>query len=234
MKDVKFITVKNPDEGAKETLNIITTLMKQKKLNAIGLATGGTMIPVYEQWVQSDVDFSNVTTFNLDEYVGIGKDNPNGYAYFMYEHLFNQKEFKENHLLDGLTNDLDEECVRYENLLNDIGLDLQILGVGENGHIAFNEPGTPFDSVTHVATLTPSTLEVNSRFFKEGEKVPQTALTMGIQSILNAKQILLIAFGEKKRDALEKLREGKVDTEWPITKLLEHDHLTVLTDLTFH
>lgn len=229
---MNFIEVKNPEKGSEELFEIVKNALEQDELHVIGLATGGTMIPVYKQWVESDLDFSNVTTFNLDEYVGIGDDDPNGYAYFMYEHLFNQKKFKKNNTLNGLADNLAEECQRFEDLLLANPLDIQILGVGENGHIAFNEPGTPFDSVTHVAKLTPSTIDVNSRFFKEGETVPNTAMTMGIQSILRAKKIVLLAFGEKKRAALEKLAEGKVDTEWPITKLLEHDNVTVITDLT--
>lgn len=232
MKELKIIEVQNPEKGSEELFNIVKTGLENNELNVIGLATGGTMIPVYEKWVASDLDFSNVTTFNLDEYVGIGDDNPNGYAYFMNEHLFSQKKFKKNNTLNGLAENLTEECQRFEDLLLANPLDLQLLGVGENGHIAFNEPGTPFDSVTHVAALTPSTLDVNSRFFVEGETVPDTALTMGIKSILRAKKIVLLAFGEKKRAALEKLVAGKVDAEWPITKLLEHDDVTVITDLT--
>ncbi len=231
MKSIKFITVNNPEKGSEELFNIVEKALDNKELHSIGLATGGTMIPVYKKWVESDLDFSNVTTFNLDEYVGIGVDNPNGYGYFMYEHLFNEKKFKKINLLDGLAEDSEKECDRFEKELLENPLDIQILGVGENGHIAFNEPGTPFDSVTHVATLTPSTLDVNSRFFQEGEAVPNTALTMGIKSILRAKQIVLLAYGERKRAAIEKLAADKVDPKWPITKLLEHDNVIVITDL---
>lgn len=231
MKDINFIQVSNPEEGSSALFNIVEKALEDQTLKTIGLATGGTMIPVYKQWVESDLDFSNVTTFNLDEYVGIGMDNPNGYGYFMYEHLFNHKPFKKNYLLNGLAEDLEAECERFEEALLENPLDIQVLGVGENGHIAFNEPGTPMDSVTHVATLTPSTIEVNSRFFGEGEKAPDTALSMGIQSILRAKQIILLAYGERKRAAIEKLVAGKVDTDWPITKLLEHENVTIITDV---
>lgn len=231
MKEVNFIHVKNPEEGSDKLFEVIKNALEKNELKNLGLATGGTMIPVYKQWSASDLDFSNVTTFNLDEYVGIGIDNPNGYAYFMYEHLFNKKKFKAINLLDGLAEDLEEECQRFEKALLENPLDIQILGVGENGHIAFNEPNTPLGSITHVAKLTPSTIEVNGRFFQEGETVPDTALTMGIQSILRAKKIVLLAFGEKKRAALEKLASGKVDSTWPITKLLEHDNVLVITDL---
>lgn len=231
MKGINFIRVTSPEEGADKLFEIVRNALELNELNNLGLATGGTMIPVYEQWIASDLDFSNVTTFNLDEYVGIGVDNPNGYGYFMYEHLFNKRKFKAINLLDGLAEDLEAECERFEEELLKNPLDMQILGVGENGHIAFNEPGTPFDSITHVATLTPSTIEVNGRFFEEGETVPDTALTMGIQSILRAKKIVLLAYGERKRAALEKLAAGKVDSTWPITKLLEHDNVLVITDL---
>ena len=163
--------------------------------------------------------------------LGFLRDSPNSYAYFMHEHLFDKKTFKETFLLNGLAEDLEEECKRYEDLLKKNGLDLQLLGVGENGHIAFNEPGTSFDSVTHVAKLTDSTLSVNSRLFENDEKIPDTALSLGISSILRAKKIVLLAFGERKRAALEKLLEGQVTTEWPITKLLHHQDVTIITDL---
>lgn len=231
MNGLTIIKVNNPEEGSEKLTNIVKEALEQGELDVIGLATGGTMIPVYEKWVASDLDFSGVTTFNLDEYVGIGDDNPNGYAYFMNEHLFSKKKFKKVNTLNGLAENLEEECQRFEKLLLENPLDIQILGVGENGHIAFNEPGTPFDSVTHVAKLTESTLDVNSRFFTDGEEVPNTALTMGITSILRAKSIVLLAFGEKKRAALTKLIEGKVDPQWPITKLLEHGNVTIITDL---
>jgi len=189
------------------------------------------MIPVYEKWVNSDLDFSDVITFNLDEYVGISAENPNSYAYFMHEHLFDKKQFKETFLLNGLAEELEAECTRYENLLEKHGIDLQLLGVGENGHIAFNEPGTSFDSLTHVAKLTESTLSVNSKLFANDEKIPDTALSLGISSIFRAKKIILLAFGERKRAALEKLKGGHVTTEWPITKLVDHKDVTIITDL---
>ncbi|QUW21614.1 glucosamine-6-phosphate deaminase [Sporosarcina sp. Marseille-Q4063] len=231
VENVKFSKVDNAEQGSVALFQIIKEELEKDRLHSIGLATGNTMIPVYEKWVNSDLDFSNVTTFNLDEYVGISADSPNSYAYFMHEHLFDKKQFKETFLLNGLAKDLEEECRRYEDLLEEHGLDLQLLGVGENGHIAFNEPGTSFDSVTHVAKLTDSTLSVNSQLFANDEKIPDTALSLGIGSILRAKKIVLLAFGERKRAALEKLLEGHVTAEWPITKLLHHDDVTIITDL---
>ncbi len=231
VENIKFSKVDNAEQGSVATLQIIKEELENDRLHSIGLATGNTMVPVYEKWVNSDLDFSNVKTFNLDEYIGISADSPNSYAYFMHEHLFDKKSFKETFLLNGLAEDLEEECKRYEGLLQKHGLDLQLLGVGENGHIAFNEPGTSFDSVTHVAKLTDSTLSVNSRLFENDEKIPDTALTLGISSILRAKKIVLLAFGERKRVALEKVLEGQVTTEWPITKLLHHQDVTIITDL---
>jgi glucosamine-6-phosphate deaminase len=231
MENMKFIKVDNAEQGSEATFQLIKEELENGRLHTIGLATGNTMVPVYERWVNSDLDFSNVTTFNLDEYVGISADSPNSYAYFMHEHLFDKKPFKETFLLNGIAEDLEEECRRYEDLLEEHGLDLQLLGVGENGHIAFNEPGTSFDSVTHVAKLTDSTLSVNSQLFANDEKIPDTALSLGIGSILRAKKIVLLAFGERKRAALEKVLEGKVTAEWPITKLLHHEDVTIITDL---
>ncbi len=231
MGKFNLIKVENPEKGAEIILQQLKEGLEEKRSHVLGLATGSTMIPVYKKWVESDLDFSGTTTFNLDEYVGISAESPNSYAYFMAEHLFNHKNFKQVNLLNGLAENQEEECGRFEALLKEYPLDLQLLGVGENGHIAFNEPGTSFDSVTHVAKLTESTLEVNSRIFGHDEKMPDTALTMGIQSIIGSKKIILLAYGEKKREALTKLLEGTITTEWPITKLLHHDNLTVITDL---
>ena len=149
----------------------------------------------------------------------------------MEDQLFSKKKFKKTHILNGMAEDLEDESARYESLLQKNPLDIQLLGVGENGHIAFNEPGTAFESVTHVAKLTDSTLNVNSQYFENDEKIPNTALTMGISSITDAKKLIMIAFGEKKRAAITKLLEGKVSIDWPITKLLHHNDVIVITDL---
>lgn len=231
MENMQLIRVETPEQGAQRVFEIIREELENGRLNVLGLATGSTMIPVYKKWTDSDLDFSNVVSFNLDEYVGIAADSPNSYAYFMNEHLFNKKKFKETHIPDGMAEDLDAECTKYEELLLKHPLDIQLLGVGENGHIAFNEPGTPVESVTHVANLTESTLGVNSQYFENDEKIPGTALTMGITSIMRAKKLILLAFGEKKRDAIVKLLEGEVTLEWPITNLLNHEDFIVITDL---
>ncbi|WP_179391079.1 glucosamine-6-phosphate deaminase [Sporosarcina sp. JAI121] len=231
MENLKVKKVENPQQGAEHVYQIIKEELENGRLNVLGLATGSTMIPVYNKWTESELDFSNIVTFNLDEYIGIPASSPNSYASFMNEHLFDKKEFRKTNIPDGMAEDLEEECAAYEELLEEYPLDLQLLGVGENGHIAFNEPGTSPDSVTHVAQLTESTLGVNSQYFENDEKIPETALTMGIKSITDAKKLILLAFGEKKRVAITKLLEGNVTSEWPITHLLNHKDVIVITDL---
>ncbi|MBP6344925.1 glucosamine-6-phosphate deaminase [Neisseriaceae bacterium CLB008] len=231
--NIKIKTVATPAAGAVDVVNTIQQGLRNQTLRTIGLATGGTMLPIYERLRASGGDFSGVTSFNLDEYVGLAADDVHSYAHFMRTELFDAVGFKSNHLPNGMAADLEAECTRYEALLQDAGLDLQLLGVGENGHIAFNEPGTPFESLTHVAELTASTLAVNQRFFAPDVAVPTRALTMGIQSILSAKKIILVAFGERKRAAMTHLLQGDVNPEWPITKLWHHADVEVITDLTF-
>jgi len=233
MGNLKVINVASREEGAETLFQIIKNELDNNRLHVLGLATGDTMIPIYKRWVDSTLNFDNVIGFNLDEYVGIGADNPNSYAYFMNEHLYHKKNFKEKYIMDGLAADLDAECASYEALLEKNPLDLQLLGVGENGHIAFNEPGTSADSTTHVANLTDSTLSVNGRFFGNDEDIPDTAFTMGILTIMRSEKLVLVAFGEKKREAIGKLLEGEITPDWPITKLLDHDDLIVITDLNF-
>lgn len=231
MKNIQTIVVESKDQGAEQICELVREELEAGRLRVLGLATGSTMEPVYEKLRASDLDFTNVTAFNLDEYVGIPASHENSYAYYMNHHLFSEKPFKETHIENGMAEDLDAECVRYETLLKENPLDIQFLGIGENGHIAFNEPGTSPDSVTHVVELTESTIAVNSQYFKEGETMPVTALTMGISSIMQAKKLIVAAFGEKKRAALEKLFAGEVSTEWPVTYLLDHPDVVVITDL---
>jgi len=226
-----IITVEEPKQAAQHVLELLKEQQDEGKLDVLGLATGSTMIPIYETLVNSKLSFEMVTAFNLDEYVGLEAGNSNSYSFFMYEHLFSKKKFKSTYIPNGVAEKLDEECASYERLLREFPLDVQLLGIGENGHIAFNEPGISFDSVTHVETLTDSTLGVNSAFFEDDKPIPTTALTMGILSILAAKKIILIALGERKRFALERLLEGTVTVDYPVTALLSHGDVTVITDI---
>ncbi|SDN71358.1 glucosamine-6-phosphate deaminase [Psychrobacillus sp. OK028] len=196
-----------------------------------GLATGGTMEPLYEKLRNSSLDFSHCTSVNLDEYVGLSKTHPESYYTFMQQHLFDAKPFKATNVPNGEAEDVHAEAIRYENLLKSLTLDMQLLGVGVNGHIGFNEPGTSFESETAVVKLTDSTRSANARFFDSIDEVPEEAITMGISSIMRAKFILLIAVGETKRAAIEALLNGDVTEEIPVTKLRDHPNVIVLTDL---
>lgn len=198
-----------------------------------GLATGGTMEPLYEHLRNSDVDFSTSTSFNLDEYAGISKHSEHSYYTYMHEQLFNDKPFAASYVPVGDTVNLIEEAQKYEQLLKGAKRDIQLLGVGENGHIAFNEPGTLFNSETHIVELTPSTREANARFFSTLDEVPTHAVSMGIASILYAEQIILIAVGENKRPAMEALLHGDVTEAVPVSILKNHPNVIIYTDLQF-
>lgn len=196
-----------------------------------GLATGGTMISLYEKLRNSSLDFSHCTSVNLDEYVGVPQGHPASYHTFMQHQLFEAKPFKSTYLPNGVAEDVHAEAIRYEDLLKSLTVDMQLLGVGMNGHIGFNEPGASFQSETDVVELTVSTRSANARFFDTIDEVPKQAITMGIASIMRAKSILLIAVGEEKRTAIEALIKGDVTEDIPVTRLCNHPNVIVLTDL---
>lgn len=227
---IQLQVIKNHDELYAKGVEII-----QQQLNdgakTFGLATGGTMLPLYSKIVDSTIDFSTCNSFNLDEYVGLPASHPESYISFMTTNLFTDKPFAHSELPNAAADDAEAEAKRYEEQLSNAKLDFQLLGIGENGHIGFNEPGTPFDSVTHVVQLTQSTREANARFFNSIDEVPTEAITMGISSIMKAKTILLIAIGEKKRQALTALIKGEKTVDVPVTALKDHSNVIVLTDL---
>ncbi|WP_313892139.1 glucosamine-6-phosphate deaminase [Psychrobacillus sp.] len=227
---IKFEVWQNPDELYNRAVDVISTQL-QDGATTFGLATGGTMIPLYKKLRNSSLDFSHCQSVNLDEYVGIPQDHSESYYTFMKNQLFEAKPFQTTNLPNGEATDVHEEANRYESLLKSLNLDVQLLGVGENGHIGFNEPSTPFASETHVVELTSSTREANARFFNSIDEVPKEAITMGISSILRANCILLIAVGEKKRAAIEALVKGEVTEDIPVTSLCNHPNVIVLTDL---
>lgn len=199
--------------------------------SVFGLATGGTMEPLYSLLVNSDLDFSNCKSFNLDEYIGRPKTDRNSYYTYMAKNLFTKKPFAQSFLPNGEAINLEKEAEQYEQLLQREAIDFQLLGVGENGHIGFNEPGTPFTSTTHVVDLTESTRIANARYFHTIEDVPKQVITMGITSILCTKKIVVIALGEKKRRAIEQLIAGPQTEDIPITALCNHPQVIVLTNI---
>ncbi len=209
----------------------------QKPDSVLGLATGSTPLKPYGQMIElykkGIVDFSKVTTFNLDEYVNLDVNDKNSYHSFMHENLFDHINIPEENInfLDGNAADLDEECRRYEKKIKAAGgIDIQLLGIGSNGHIAFNEPADCFQRWSHVVTLKESTVKDNSRFFKSIEEVPTQAVTMGIGSIMQAKKILIIAIGENKAKAIKQLIDGNVTPMCPASVLQFHKDVTLMLD----
>ncbi|EAE1244258.1 glucosamine-6-phosphate deaminase [Listeria monocytogenes] len=227
---MQLITTENKLAGSKKALEIIEKGITSGEVNTLGLATGSTPETLYAELVKSDVDTKNVTTTNLDEYVGLAANDPNSYHYYMNELLFFKKAFKESFLPNGEATDAEAECARYEEILSEHPIDIQVLGIGTNGHIGFNEPGTPFDSLTHKVVLTDSTREANKRFFEREEDVPTHAYSMGIKSIMNAKKIILLAFGENKAQAIKETIKGPVDVNCPASVLQNHPDVTVILD----
>ncbi|AYX88992.1 glucosamine-6-phosphate deaminase [Staphylococcus cohnii] len=212
--------------------------MSQQPHSKLGLATGGTMIEVYKFLVsllqKNQLDVSGIETFNLDEYVGLSATHEQSYHRYMNDILFNRyPHFTKSliHIPNGAADNLMAETKRYEDLINQKGpLDIQILGIGENGHIGFNEPGTDMNSTTQVVDLTTSTINANSRYFDSESEVPKQAVSMGLASILKAKRIILLAFGEKKRAAIEQLAKHEVNKDVPATILLAHPDVEIYVD----
>lgn len=226
---MNIIRVKDAAEGGKKAFELI-----QQGLNdgakVFGLATGSTPETLYKEMVDSDLDFTECTSVNLDEYVGLSGDNDQSYRYFMNKHLFNQKPFKATYVPNGKAEDLEAECAKYEEIIANNPIDIQILGIGENAHIGFNEPGTPFDAPTQVVQLTESTINANKRNFEKVEDVPTTAISMGIGSIMKGKKIILMAFGEAKAEAIANTINGPLTTDVPSSILKNHDDVTIIID----
>ena len=207
-----------------------------KPNSVLGLATGTSPLDVYVNLVKANkegrVSFKNVATFNLDEYIGLEGTHNQSYRYFMNDNLFNHIDIdkKKTHVLLGV-GDYMAYANQYDNEIASFGgIDLQILGIGSDGHIAFNEPGTPFDSLTHVAELTESTIKDNSRLFNDISEVPTKAVTMGLKSIMNAKKIVLIATGKNKAQAIYNLLKGPMTEEVPCSILQKHPDCTIYVD----
>ena len=225
----KIIRVKDAEEGGKKAFELIKEGI-ENGAQVLGLATGSTPETLYQEMVKSDVDFSNCVSINLDEYIGLSGDNDQSYRYFMNSHLFNEKPFKATYVPNGKAEDLAAECRHYEEILANHPIDIQILGIGENAHIGFNEPGTPFDTPTQVVELTESTINANKRNFEKIEDVPTTAISMGIGSIMKSKKVILIAYGEAKAEAIANTINGDMTTDVPASVLQNHPDVTVIVD----
>lgn len=226
--NMKIVTVKNKEEGGKKAFELIKEAY-EKGAEVFGLATGSTPETLYAELRNSDLDFSDKIAINLDEYIGLESDHPQSYHTFMTEQLFNEKPFKETHIPDGLA-DEEDEIERYNSILERYPIDVQILGIGTNAHIGFNEPGTPFDTHTQKVSLTKETIEANKRFFESEEDVPKSAYSMGIESIMAAKKIILLAYGENKAKAIADTVNGPVTEEVPASILQNHPDVVLIVD----
>ncbi|MFT8362490.1 MAG: glucosamine-6-phosphate deaminase [Sporolactobacillus sp.] len=235
---MRFIRVKDSEEMSGYAADLIASTIQQQPHSVLGLATGGTPEQTYtlliEKYKKNAITFAAVRTVNLDEYVGLPSDDPNSYRSYMDKHLFAKIDIRtENcHIPNGEANSIDDECRHYDRLIERIGgIDLQLLGIGQNGHIGFNEPGTPFDSGTHCVTLTDSTRRANARYFASAEDVPKQAITVGIGTILKSKKILLLVTGLKKAEALKQLiGSQQLRDEFPASALWKHANVTVVAD----
>lgn len=234
---ITFKVFENYEELSQHAAQLIKEEMQKHQKPVLGLATGSTPIGLYKELVrlhkEEGLDFSNVTSVNLDEYIGLAGDHDQSYRYFMNDQLFNHVNIDKNntYIPNGLAGDSAVEGKAYDQKIADLGgVDVQILGIGANGHIAFNEPTDKLIMGTHETDLTQSTIEANSRFFESADDVPKTAITMGLGSIMSARKIILLASGENKAEVIARLQDDTLDTQVPATLLKLHKDVTVLVD----
>jgi len=234
---VKVIKVKDYNELSSKAAQLITEQIIKKKNSVLGLATGSTPIGVYQELIgkfqKGELDFSEVITFNLDEYYGLSPEHPQSYYFFMWDIFFKHINIKKEnvHLLNGVTENVDKECKQYEDLIKkNGGIDLQILGIGDNGHIGFNEPDVSLNTKTHLVNLTAKTIKANSRFFNDVQEVPRQAITMGIGTIMQARKIILLASGKRKAKVIERTINGPINTKVPASVLQLHNDVTIVVD----
>jgi len=234
---MKILVVKNYDEMSKVAAKELAEVISKKPEATLGLATGGTPVGMYKELIDmhknNSLDFSKVTTVNLDEYVGLSGEHDQSYRYFMDSNLFNHVNIRKEYTYvpNGLAEDMLKECVNYDKRIEELGgIDVQVLGIGSNGHIGFNEPSDTLSLGTHVTDLAESTIEANSRYFASKEEVPTKALTMGLGAIMKAKKILLMVSGESKAEIMDKVVNGKITTQVPASFLQMHKDVVLIID----
>ncbi len=232
---MRIIQVKDEEAMGRRAADLIEAEMARHANPVIGLATGETPLPLYRELIrrhkEEGLDFSTTITFNLDEYVGLPPEHDESYRYFMNKNLFNHINIvkKNTHVPDGMAEDVEASCHEYDRMIDDCGgIDVQVLGIGANGHIGFNEPGSSLGSLTRVKTLTEKTIQDNARFFPSIDDVPRLAITMGIGTILHAAHCLLLASGANKADAIKAACEGPVTGMCPASVLQLHQYATVI------
>lgn len=234
---MKIYRAKDYNDMSRKAANIISAQIILKPDCVLGLATGSTPLGIYRQLAEwcdrGDLDFSQVTTVNLDEYKGLSRENPQSYYYFMNENLFNKVNIDKNRtfLPDGMEADSEKACEDYNKTLASVGrADIQLLGLGHNGHIGFNEPNSFFEKETHCVTLADQTIKANRRFFASEEEVPRQAYTMGIKTIMSARQVLVVVSGEDKADIVKKAFFGPVTPQVPASILQLHNNVILVAD----
>lgn len=234
---MRIIIAENYQEMSNKAAAMVASQIILKPNSVLGLATGDTPLGMYKELIKlynnKQIDFSEAKTFNLDEYYGIGKENNQSYYYYMMKNLFNHINInKENiNIPNGMASDIEEECLYYEKRIKEVGgIDIQVLGIGVNGHIGFNEPDVNFEAQTHLVNLDEKTIESNSRFFQSIEQVPTKAISMGIKTIMHAKKIILLANGMSKAEAIFQTVNGKISPEVPASILQLHQDVTIIVD----
>ena len=234
---MKVYFAENYNDMSRKAANIISAQIILKPTSILGLATGSSPLGVYKQLIdwykKGDLDFSKVKSVNLDEYKGLSPENDQSYRYFMNQNFFNHINIKpENtYVPDGLAENAKKECSRYDNVIESCGgIDMQLLGLGLNGHIGFNEPGGAFEKSTHLVNLTESTIQANKRFFENENEVPRQAYTMGIRSIMQARSIVIIVSGKEKAEIVKKAFLGPITSEVPASVLQLHNNVTLVGD----
>ena len=222
---MEIIIQETKEAAAEVAARIIAGLLREKPGAVIGLATGSTPLPLYKRLIEMNLDWSEATTFNLDEYIGLPREHPQSYHSFMWENLFRHINIRKEHvhIPDGNAKDIPRFCKEYEEHIHNAGgIDLQVLGIGTDGHIGFNEPTSSLASRTRIKTLTQQTIADNARFFGSAEQVPRHVITMGIGTIMEARQNLLLAFGESKAQAVAEAVEGPITSINPASILQMH------------
>lgn len=232
---INYIETETYEKMSRVAANLISAQIILKPASVLGLATGSSPIGIYDQLVKwyekGDLDFAKVRSVNLDEYVGLGEDHPQSYRYFMQKNLFDRVNIlRENtYVPNGVAADLDAECRHFDGIIPSLGgIDIQLLGIGLDGHVGFNEPADCFEKRTHVVELQESTIKANSRFFDSVDDVPKKAVTLGLGAIMRAKKIILVAAGEAKKDILDKALNGPITPKIPASILQLHPDLTVI------
>lgn len=227
---MEIIIGKNKKESIKKAVSIISKIVKKKPKSVLGLATGNTVIPLYKELVKkykkNEINFSKVSTFNLDEYSGLSENDKKSFHYFMNKYFFNHVNISKKNIHFPNSN-----FKKYEKMIfASGGIDLQILGIGHNGHIGFNEPGSSFNSKVRKIKLSDDTRKFNYKFFRQSKSVPKHAFTMGIKTIMNSKKIILLAFGKEKAEAIAKTIHGKITTKVPASILRKHKNVIFIID----